>query len=118
MVGTSEIVRMRDAWEGLIEELLFHKVVQRFSRNISTRELRYLSADPDILARIDAGMTRTSTFSHNNPIAPTDPFPQPDEMEADLKELEEVLPGLRRTMTRSIRGSGYPPSFSLLHIRH
>lgn len=82
--------RMRDTWERLVEELLFHKVVQRFSRNISTSELRYLTADPAILSRIDAGMTRTSTFSHDNPIALTDPFPEPKDMEADLKELEDV----------------------------
>ena len=88
--------RMRDTWERLVEELLFHKVVQRFSRNVATSELRYLSADPDILARIDAGMTRTSTFSHDNPIALTDPFPQPDEMEADLKELEDVAGWLKK----------------------
>lgn len=81
--------RMRDTWERLVEELLFHKVVQRFQKGVSTSELRYLTADPEILERIEMAMTRTSTFSHDNAVA-TDQIPQPDELDADMKELEEV----------------------------
>ena len=88
--------RMRDTWERLVEELLFHRVVQRFQKEVSTRQLKYLTADKAILARIDAGMARTSTYSHDNPAANSDPIPAPDEMAEDLNELEGVAKDLKR----------------------
>lgn len=88
--------RMRDAWERLVEELLFKGVIQRFQKDIKTKELRYLTADPDILSRIDRGMTRCSTYSHDNPIPNTDPIPEPNELIADLTELEAVADWLNK----------------------
>lgn len=82
--------RMRDAWERLVEELLFKGVVQRFQKDVKTKELRYLTAEPNIIFRIDVGMTRCSTYSHDNPIPNTDPIPDPGELAADLEELEKV----------------------------
>lgn len=82
--------RMRDTWERLIEELLFGGVVQRFQKEVSSMRLKYYITDPEIVVRINAGMTRTSTFSHDNNRAGTDPIPDVAAMEKDLGELAEV----------------------------
>lgn len=88
--------RMRDAWERLIEEWLFAGVVQRFQKDIQTKKLRFLHADPAILSRIHDGMTRCSTYSHDNPIANTDPIPDANDLAADLAELDAVLKVLKQ----------------------
>ncbi|MBF0167259.1 MAG: AAA family ATPase [Alphaproteobacteria bacterium] len=88
--------RMRDAWERLVEELLLYGMVQRFQKDIQTKKLRYLTADPVILSRIESGMTRCSTYSHDNPGANTDPIPEPKELAEDLAELEAVAEWLKK----------------------
>ncbi len=55
-----------------------------------------ISTAAPALALAEAAMTRTSTFSHDNPIAPTDTFPEPKDIEADLKELEDVVAWLKK----------------------
>jgi hypothetical protein len=83
--------RMRDCWERLIEEKVFSGVVTRFSPEIQTRKLRFVEVPDSVFARIDAGMTRTSSFSHDNPAAGSHPIPPVQEIAADLTELKAVL---------------------------
>ncbi|CAA7624370.1 AAA family ATPase [Magnetospirillum sp. SS-4] len=88
--------RMRDTWERLIEELLFAGVVQRFQKGVSSLKLKYLTAHPTVLSRIEAGMTKTSTFSHDNAPGSSDHVPDPVELKADLDELNAVAELLRK----------------------
>lgn len=87
--------RMRDTWERLIEELLFGGVIQRFQKEVSSMRLKYYVIDPGIIVCINAGMTRTSTFSHDNSLAGTDPIPDVAAIEKDLDELEYVVATLK-----------------------
>lgn len=88
--------RMRDTWERLIEELLFAGVVQRFQKSVSSLRLKYLTAHPRVMRRIEAGMTKTSTFSHDNAPGSSDHVPDPAEMKADLDELSALAELLRK----------------------
>lgn len=82
--------RLRDCWERLVEERLFRGVITRFDQSVKTQNLRYVELDDATFGRIEAGMTRASTYSHDNPAAGTAPVPTPDEIDADVKELEDV----------------------------
>jgi hypothetical protein len=79
--------RMRDCWERMIEEKLFEGVISRFAPDIQTKKLRYVHVGDELVERITKGMTRTSTYSHDNPLAGTSPIPAPDQVRADIDEL-------------------------------
>lgn len=86
--------RLRESWERLIEEKLLNKVVNRFERGIQTQRLRRLTdiTDADI-SKIDIAMTKCSTYFTGHDSAPSvgDPYPTIEEMESDLKQLDDYL---------------------------
>ena len=82
--------RLRDCWERLVEEKVFYNVVTRFDQAIKTQNLRYVEVTDELQRRVEAGMDRTSTFSHDNPASETDPMPTANEATADLGELRAV----------------------------
>jgi energy-coupling factor transporter ATP-binding protein EcfA2 len=83
--------RLRDCWERLVEEKVFAGVMMRFDQGIKTQNLRYVELSDDVHRRIEAGMDRTSTYSHDNPASLTDPIPMASEVAADLQELRDVV---------------------------
>lgn len=89
--------RLRDAWERLVEEKLFQGVVTRFGQGIETQKLRYVHVSDDLYRRVEAGMTKTSIYSHDNPAAGTAPIPAPDEIVADLEEILSTLKEIDRS---------------------
>jgi hypothetical protein len=48
-------------------------------------------------ARIDAGMTRASTYSHDSPAAGSAPIPSAAEAAADLAELQAAVKEIEAT---------------------
>jgi ABC-type hemin transport system ATPase subunit len=82
--------RLRDCWERLVEEKVLYSVVTRFDQVIKTQNLRYVEVTDELQRRIEAGMDRSSTFSHDNPASETDPMPTTNEAAADLEELRAV----------------------------
>ena len=82
--------RLRDCWERLVEEKVLYSVVTRFDQVIKTQNLRYVEVTDELQRRIETGMDRSSTFSHDNPASETDPMPTINEAAADLKELRAV----------------------------
>ena len=89
--------RMRDCWERIIEEKLFANVITRFNQEVRTKELRFVDVTDEFFQRIEAGMTRTSTYSHDNPASGTAPIPTPDAIATDLQEIQDVLDMLDKT---------------------
>lgn len=66
-------------------------MVRRFSNDVRTRELRYVELSDEQAARVNYGMDRTSTHSHDNPAAGNIPVPLPDEVETDFAALEKLI---------------------------
>jgi energy-coupling factor transporter ATP-binding protein EcfA2 len=81
--------RLRKSWERAVEERLFAGVVERFERNVRTQSLKDVQVTPDLIARVDAGMSRASLFVHEDAFAAPAPLPSFDDMEADLLAIRE-----------------------------
>lgn len=86
--------RLRDTYERVVEEVIFKNVVRRGTDVIQTQMLRYVRF-PDALAiRFHEGMTKASTYSHDNPAAETVETPDPDEFFGDIQALENLVKDL------------------------
>jgi len=80
---------LRMGWERGVEEVLFQGVVTRFDEGISTLKLRYVVVEDADHAVIDKGMRKSSKFAGHDPAAAANlPTPHPDELRADIDELE------------------------------
>lgn len=86
--------RLRDTYERVVEEVIFKNVVRRGTDVIQTQMLRYVRL-PDALAiRFHEGMTKASTYSHDNPAAETVETPDPEEFFGDVEALENLIKDL------------------------
>lgn len=95
---------LREAWERLVEEKLLNKVVTRFGRGIQTQRLRRLTdLSQGDFDRIDQAMDKCSTYFRGHDSAPAagDPYPTIDEIDADLKSIEDFNDELHKTRKRS-----------------
>lgn len=78
---------LRSSWERAVEERLFKGVVQRLQRGVQTQKLGAVEISRDLIDRVNAGMTRTSEFLHDEAEAATIPLPSREQIEADLESL-------------------------------
>jgi len=83
--------RLRDTYERMVEEIIFHDIVRRGVDVIQTQMLRYVTLPDELAIRFHDGMTRANTHSHDNPASDTVPVPKPDEFTAHLAELETLI---------------------------
>ena len=83
--------RLRDTYERMVEEVIFHGIVQRGVDVIQTQMLRYVTLPDELAIRFHDGMTRANTHSHDNPASDTVPVPKPEEFIAHLAELEVLI---------------------------
>lgn len=83
--------RLRDTYERAIEEIVFCGVIQRGVDDVQTLRLRYVHVSHVLAERFHAGMTKASTHSHDNPASETVQSPEPDEIAADIAELENLV---------------------------
>lgn len=79
---------LRLAWERGVEEVLFQGAVTRFGEGVSTQKLSYVEVDDTDYKAIDAGMTKSSKFAHDPALGALLPTPHPDELLADINDLE------------------------------
>ena len=86
--------RLRRTYERAVEERLFHRVLTRYSNEIRTKELRFITLPDNLVIRFHEGMTKASAHSHDNPEAGTTPIPEPHELQADIDALESWLEDL------------------------
>lgn len=82
---------LREAWERAVEEVLLNGVVERYRNSVQTNRARSLAdiCDGDCKA-LDAGMTKCSQWLSGHDQAPAEiaPYPEPSELEEDIKALE------------------------------
>ena len=78
---------MRTVWECGVEERLFQGVVRRFQREIKTQELPHVTVTNELLAAIDAGMTRCSLFVHDAAPGTRTALPGRTQLAADVEKL-------------------------------
>jgi recombinational DNA repair ATPase RecF len=83
--------RLRDAYERLVEEKLFHNVVTRFRSAIQTRELRFVSVPDDVAKQFHLAFTKASLHSHDNPSAADITPPDTAEISFDLDALVALV---------------------------
>jgi ABC-type hemin transport system ATPase subunit len=94
---------LREAWERAVEELLFNQAVMRFDHRIQTQRLKHVhDISPEDIATIDAGMTTCSKWLPGHALASAinEQFPEPQDLLAEVKRLEEFV-GLMRNRGRS-----------------
>lgn len=91
--------KLRETWERFIEEILLNKVVQRFGREIQTQRLKVLTdLTDDDYSLIEENMKKCSTYmtGHDSSGALIETMPDCDEVEIDLKALEDYLGEMRK----------------------
>jgi recombinational DNA repair ATPase RecF len=88
--------RMRTAWERAVEERLFNGVVQRYQRDIKTLRLADVSISPEQVEKIEEGMTRCSSFVHDQPPSVSSTLPGRTDLASDLEPLREFEENTRR----------------------
>ena len=96
--------RLRDAYERAVEERIFHGVVQRFSNEVRTMELRYIALPDDLAIRFHEGMSKSNTYSHDNPQTLSKLVPEPGELETDLNTFENLLTDLKSAQKQAEKG--------------
>lgn len=87
--------RLRDTYERLVEEYIFCDVVRRGVDRIETQKLRMVHLSDALAIRFHEGMTRVNTYSHDNPASGTVPIPTPDEFDADIKFIDDLIEDLK-----------------------
>jgi hypothetical protein len=83
--------RLREAWECGVEEALLGGAIKRFSRKVSTLQLKHVSdITADDIAAVDAGMTICSTWmpGHDLAAAINQPMPTLDVLRDEVEKLE------------------------------
>mgnify|MGYP004702490483 CR=1 FL=1 len=91
--------RLRETWERFVEEILLNKVVQRFGREIQTLRIKVLTdLTDDDYNLIEENMKKCSTYmtGHDSSGTLIESAPDSDEIEADLKILEDYLSEMRK----------------------
>lgn len=109
---------LRDTWERLVEEVLLYEVVQRFDLGVQTMRLKAVEVQDEDYQTIYRNMKKASELCHDEACAVQRPFPNPNELEADLTTIREFGKAIekrqrdtaskRRAMTES------PPTAELV----
>lgn len=80
---------MRETWERFVEEVLLGKTVERFNSEVKTQSLKSVVVEDSDYKTIYWAMKRVSERSgHDMAAGKNIPVPTPDDMKADLGELE------------------------------
>lgn len=89
--------RVRTTWERAVEERLFGGVVERFERDVRTRQFRYVTVTPERIRTVEGAMTRASRFMHEDAYAAQVPLPSIAELLSDVATLREFEEDTRPT---------------------
>jgi energy-coupling factor transporter ATP-binding protein EcfA2 len=87
--------RLRDAYERIVEEIIFCDIVQRGVDAVQTQKLRMVHLSHALAIRFHEGMTKANTHSHDNPAAETVAVPEPAEFLADMEFVELLIKDLK-----------------------
>jgi len=90
---------LREAWERAVEEVLLNGVVERYRNSVQTQKAKCLGdvCEGDCKA-LDQGMTKCSKWitGHDHAAAENAPFPDPPELQADIKALDDWVAIIRK----------------------
>ena len=84
---------IRDTWEAFVEQELLNGVVTRHDRKVQTQRLSELTdLTPSDIATVELGMKIDSRFmtGHTSPISDGSAAMSPDELNAEVKRLEDL----------------------------
>lgn len=87
---------LRKTWERTIEEVLFCEVIERFSSEIHTKNLKKVKILNGDYNKIERGMSKCSQWLHDQPPAMNLPFPEPTELNYDIEELANFVNEIRK----------------------
>lgn len=96
--GTHIYGHLRKTWERAVEEVLLYGVVERYRKSIQTQKVKRLhDITEDDCAALDAGMSKASQWEggHDHAVAEGAQFPDPTEIEQDIKALDDWIKALR-----------------------
>ena len=90
--------RLRETWERLIEEILFNKVITRFSQGIQTQMLNGVFVDDEDYKTIYFTMSDCSKYmiGHDKSLSLSDARPDIKGIEEDIERIEEFYKKTRK----------------------
>jgi hypothetical protein len=80
-----------ETWERSFEEKVLNGAVTRFEPAVHTQQLAKSAVNAEFVTRIDAGMTETSQWVHDQPRGGHATVPSPAELKEALVHLDEFL---------------------------
>lgn len=89
---------LREAWERALEEVLLGGLVERYRPSIQTQQVAQIAdITPEDCREVEVGMTKCSTWlpGHDQAAAARAPVPKPDELKADIENLETWVKTIR-----------------------
>jgi hypothetical protein len=95
--------KLRETCERAIEEVVFNDSIKRFRLGIETSRLRDVSFDDEDFKFVNNAMTKYSKCVHDQSPEVGIRIPNPDELEQDIKELEEFIDKVREKQ-KGIKG--------------
>jgi len=90
---------LREAWEQAVSEVLLNEVVERYRPSIETQRLRHLHDITETDCKtVEDAMTECSRWmrGHDHPAADGTPFPNPQELQKRINELEDWVKSIRK----------------------
>ena len=90
---------LREAWERGLEEVLLGGTVERYRNSIQTRQISQLAdINSTDCGALESGMTKCSKWlpGHDQAAADNEPFPEPSDLQADIKTLEDWTQRIRK----------------------
>ena len=96
--------RLRETWERLIEEVLFNKVITRFSQGIQTQRLNGVFVDDEDYKVIYFAMSECSGYmiGHDKLLSLSDARPDIKGIEEDVKKIEEFYKETNKKISDTI----------------
>ena len=84
---------LRSTWERAVEELLFHRVIERLEPEVKTMSLTGVDVDAPAVEAVFKGMTRASGMisAHDHAAAKNTALPASGDMDNDLAELKKFV---------------------------
>lgn len=82
---------LRETWERSVEELLLNGVVERFNPSVQTLRLNKINLNAEMVSLVNKGMTKSSTFVHDESNAIGRIIPSNEEMHEDLDQLDSFV---------------------------
>jgi len=82
---------LRETWERSFEERVLNGAMTRFEPGVHTQQPTKSALDQELVRRIDAGMSETSQWVHDQPRGGHAAIPSPDEVKDALRHLDDFL---------------------------